>query len=166
MDASFRIEPAAERDVPLILRFIKDLADYEAPAREVEATEASLRESLFGASPAAEVVIAYVGDRTVSASRSSSRASPRSSAARDCISRISSFPRNGGATASGGRLLAHLARLAVERGYGRMEWSVLDWNELALGVYRRIGARADGRMDRPSADRRRASEAGGQLGRL
>ena len=59
---TFRIEPARERDVPLILRLIKGLADYEKLAHEVVATEERLRQSLFGPHPSAEVVIAYVDD--------------------------------------------------------------------------------------------------------
>jgi hypothetical protein len=68
----FRIERATERDVPLILKFIKELADYERLTHEVIATEASLRESLFGSQPGAEVVIAYA-EQNRSVSRSSSK---------------------------------------------------------------------------------------------
>ena len=62
---TFRIEPARERDVPLILSLIKGLADYEKLAHEVRATEEGLRATLFGARPAAEVLIAYAGDEPV-----------------------------------------------------------------------------------------------------
>src|SRR5258708_24406816 len=59
---AIRIERATERDVPLILRLIRGLADYEKLAHEVTATEASLQETLFGARPAADVIIAYAGE--------------------------------------------------------------------------------------------------------
>ena len=139
--AGFRIEPAREAHVPLLLRFIKDLAEYEKLAHEVEATEASLHASLFGPSPAAEAVIGFVGETPVGFAlffQTFSTFLARPGMYLEDIFVPPQFRGNG----YGRQLLAHLAGIAVERGYGRMEWSVLDWNELALGVYRRIGARA------------------------
>ena len=139
-DAPFRIESASERDLPLILRFIKDLAAYEQLAAEVVADEATLRDSLFGPKPAAEVVIGYTGDLPVGFAvyfQSFSTFLGRPGMYLEDLFVLPEWRGRG----FGRRLLIHLAGIAVDRGYGRMEWSVLDWNELALGVYRRIGAR-------------------------
>jgi GNAT superfamily N-acetyltransferase len=136
----FRIEPATERELPLILRFIEELAAYEKLAHEVTATEEILRAWLFGPRPAAEVVIGYAN------------AEPAGFAV--YFQTFSTFLGRPGVYLEdlyvspgwrgrglGRRLLAHVASVAVDRGYGRMEWSVLRWNELALDVYRKIGAR-------------------------
>lgn len=138
--APFRIAPATERDVPLILTLIKGLAEYEKMADEVTATEAGLLATLFGARPTAEVVIAYAGDEPAGFAL--------------FFSNYSTFLGKPGlyledlfvrpewrAHGLGKRLLAHLATLAVERGCGRLEWTVLDWNEPAIGFYRKLGAR-------------------------
>ena len=92
-----RIERATERDVPLILELINGLAVYEKLAHEVTATEAGLRETLFGARPAADVIIAYAG-ATPPASRCSSRTIRRSSASQGSTSRICSCCPSGAAT--------------------------------------------------------------------
>jgi GNAT superfamily N-acetyltransferase len=136
---SFHLRPAAEGDLALVLRFIRELAAYEKLAHEVTATEAGLRESLFSARPAAEVVLAFAGDQPVGFAvyfhTFSTFLGQRGLYLEDLFV-VPEFRGHG----LGRRLLAHVARVAVERGCGRMEWSVLDWNELALGVYRRIGA--------------------------
>jgi GNAT superfamily N-acetyltransferase len=134
----FRIDPATERDVPLILRFIRELAEYEKLSHEVVATEAGLRESLFGSRRAAEAAIAYAGADAVGFAvwfQTFSTFLGRPGIYLEDLYVTPAWRSHG----LGRRLLAHVARVAVERG-GRMEWSVLDWNELALGVYRRIGA--------------------------
>jgi GNAT superfamily N-acetyltransferase len=136
----FSIEQATERDLSLILRFVNELAAYEKLAHEVTATEEILRTSLFGARPAAEVVIA--------------RADAEPAGFAVYFQTFSTFLGRPGVYLEdlyvspqwrgrglGRRLLAHVAGGAVDRGYGRMEWSVLDWNDLALDVYRKIGAR-------------------------
>src|SRR5262245_16746060 len=134
----FRIEPAAERHVPTILRFIKELAEYEKLAHEVVATEHGLRDALFGPRRAAEAALAYAGDEAVGFAIWFQTFSTFLGQPGIYLEDLYVTPawRNHGL---GRRLLAHVARVAVDRG-GRMEWSVLDWNELALGVYRRIGA--------------------------
>ena len=139
-EAAFRIEPAAERDLPLILRFIKDLAEYEQLAAEVVADEATLRASLFGPAPAAEVVIGYAGDQPVGFAVFFQTFSTFLGRPGMYLEDLFVLPEWRG-RGFGRKLLAHLAGIAVDRQYGRMEWSVLDWNELALGVYRSIGAR-------------------------
>jgi GNAT superfamily N-acetyltransferase len=136
-----RLRPATEDDLPLVLRLIKDLAAYEKLGHEVTATEADLRESLFGSWPAAEAVLAHANDEPVGFAvyfhTFSTFLGRRGLYLEDLF--VTPGWRGRGV---GRKLLAHVAKVAVERGCGRMEWSVLDWNNLALGVYRRIGARA------------------------
>jgi GNAT superfamily N-acetyltransferase len=135
-----RIERATERDVPLILRLIKALGDYERLSDQVKATETVLREELFGPRPAAEVVIAYADDAPAGFAvffQNFSTFLGRSGLYLEDLFIVPEWRRRG----IGRRLLAHLARVAVERGYGRFEWAVLDWNEPALSFYRSIGAR-------------------------
>jgi GNAT superfamily N-acetyltransferase len=136
----FRIEPATERDLSLILRFIKELAAYENLAHEVTATEESLRTSLFGSHPAAEAVLAYADAEPAGFAVYFQTFSTFLGLPGVYLEDVYVSPAWRG-RGLGRRLLAHVAGVAVDRGYGRMEWSVLDWNELALGVYRKIGAR-------------------------
>lgn len=139
-DHDIRIVPATERDVPLILQMIRDLAEYERMADLVVATEAGLRDALFGARPDAEVIFAYAGDRPAGFAlffhNFSTFVGCRGLYLEDLFVR----PEFRGA-GIGKRLLVELARIAVARGCGRLEWSVLDWNEPAIGFYRRLGAR-------------------------
>jgi GNAT superfamily N-acetyltransferase len=136
----FRIEPATERDLSLILRFIKELAAYENLAHEVTATEESLRTSLFGSHPAAEAVLAYADAEPAGFAVYFQTFSTFLGLPGVYLEDVYVSPAWRG-RGLGRRLLAHVAGVAVDRGCGRMEWSVLDWNELALGVYRKIGAR-------------------------
>lgn len=133
------IRPATEHDVPLILTLIRELAEYERMSDEVVADEALLRESLFGASGGAEAVIAdYRGEPAGFAlffHNFSTFVGRKGLYLEDLYVR----PEHRG-RGLGRRLLAHLARLAVERGCRRFEWAVLDWNEPAIGFYRRLGA--------------------------
>lgn len=136
---AIRITPAHESDVALILQFIKRLAEYERLADEVTTTESDLRRALFGPRPAAEVVIAYADGEPAGFAvffQSFSTFLGRPGLYLEDLFVVPEWRGKG----LGRRLLAHLAGIAVDRRYGRMEWSVLDWNELALGVYRRIGA--------------------------
>jgi GNAT superfamily N-acetyltransferase len=133
------IARASASDVPLILGFIRDLAAYERLAHEVVATEDRLRATLFGDRPWAEVVIARENGRPVGfalyfANYSTFLARP-GLYLEDLFVRPDARGRG-----IGRRLLAHLARTAVERGWGRLEWRVLDWNAPAVEFYRRLGA--------------------------
>lgn len=135
------LRPARPDDVPLVLGFIRDLAEYERLSHEVVADETILRESLFGPRPYAEVVLAQwrgeaVGFALFFHSFSTFLGRP-GIYLEDLYVRPEARARGVGA-----RLLAHLARLAVERGCGRLEWSVLDWNEPAIRFYEARGARA------------------------
>ncbi len=137
--SSFRIEPAHQHDLPLILRFIKDLAAYEKLSDEVVATEDALRRFLFGPAPAAEVIIGYTGEEPVGFAlffQSFSTFLGRPGLYLEDLFVLPQWRGRG----FGRRLLVHVAGIAVDRGYGRMEWSVLDWNKLALRLYSRIGA--------------------------
>jgi GNAT superfamily N-acetyltransferase len=136
----FRIESATEDDVGLILHLIKELAAYEKLAHEVVATEGNLRESLFGPQPAAEVLIGYAGNEPAGFAIFFQTFSTFVGRPGMYLEDLFVFPEWRG-RGLGRALLVHLARIAVDRGYGRMEWSVLDWNELALRVYRALGAR-------------------------
>jgi len=135
----FSIKPATERDVPLLLKLIKDLAEYEKLGHAVTATEATLRESLF-VKKAAETVIGYAGGRPVGYAMFFQTFSTFLGLPGMYLEDLYVEPacrRHG----YGRALLAHLAAIAVERGYGRLEWSVLDWNEPSIAFYKALGAR-------------------------
>ncbi len=137
---AFRIERATERDVPLILRLIKALAEYERMSDEVVATEQGLRESLFGARPAAEVILAYAGDTPAGFAlffHNYSTFLGKPGLYLEDLFVVPEFRGHG----YGRELLQKLAAIAVERGCGRFEWTVLDWNEPAIGFYKKLGAR-------------------------
>ncbi|MGE0545767.1 MAG: N-acetyltransferase family protein [Kofleriaceae bacterium] len=132
---------ATSADCATILSFIRQLADYEKLAHEVVATEASLRATLFGVRRSAEVLIASlrepaqpVGFALFFESYSTFLAKP-GMYLEDLF--VNQDARHQGI---GSALLGALARIAVQRHYGRFEWSVLDWNEPALRLYRALGA--------------------------
>ena len=137
--AAIRIQPATEQDVPQILRFIKGLAEYEKLADHVVATEEGLRTSLFGPRPAAQVLIAYTGDTPAGFALFFHNYSTFLGQPGIYLEDLFVVPEHRGA-GIGRALLAHLASLAVERGCGRLEWAVLDWNAPAIGFYRTLGA--------------------------
>ena len=138
-ETPIRIERATERDVPLILELINGLAVYEKLAHEVTATEAGLRETLFGARPAAEVVIAYAGDTPAGFALFFPNYSTFLGKPGLYLEDLFVLPEWRG-HGLGLALMTHLAKTAVERGCGRFEWSVLDWNEPAIGFYEKLGA--------------------------
>ena len=139
--SEFRIERGTERDVPVILRLIKGLAEYEDLSGEVTATEEGLRESLFGRNPSAEVLIAYVDVDPVGFAVFFQNYSTFLGRQGLYLEDLFVFPqwRKRG---FGRQLLARVAMIAVERGCGRMEWSVLDWNQPAVRLYKSLGAEA------------------------
>jgi len=138
-DEEVRIVAATEGDVPLILRLIRGLAEYERLAHEVVATEEGLRASLFGDRAHAEVAIARLGDEAVGFALFFHNYSTFLGRRGLYLEDLFVFPAWRG-RGVGRRLLTHLAALAVERGCGRFEWSVLDWNEDAIRFYRSVGA--------------------------
>jgi GNAT superfamily N-acetyltransferase len=137
--ATITIRPATERDVPLILSFIRQLAEYERLLDAVKATEEALRATLFGSKPVGEVVIAQDGATPVGFALFFQNYSTFLAQPGLYLEDLFVIPsaRNKGV---GKLLLAHLGQLAIDRGYGRVEWAVLDWNAPAIGFYRRIGA--------------------------
>ena len=136
---TLRIERATERDVPLILRLIKELAEYERMSDEVIANEDRLRRTLFGAHPAAEVVVGYAGDEPAGFALFFHNYSTFLGKPGLYLEDLFVVPKFRG-RGYGKALLVYLAKLAVERDCGRLEWSVLDWNEPAIGFYKKLGA--------------------------
>ena len=136
----FRLRTATESDAPLVLELIKALAEYEQLAHQVVATLDGLRAALFGPQPAAEVIIGYADEEPAGFAlyfQTFSTFLGRPGLYLEDLFVKPEWRKQG----LGRLLLARLARIAVERGYGRMEWSVLNWNEVALGVYRGVGAK-------------------------
>jgi GNAT superfamily N-acetyltransferase len=135
------IRAATSTDVPLILSLIRGLADYEKLSHEVEATEEKLRATLFGPRPAAECIIALTesnepaGFALFFPNYSTFLARPGL-----YLEDLFVKPEFRG-KGIGKALLRYLAALANEREYGRMEWTVLDWNEPAIAFYESFGAR-------------------------
>ena len=133
------IRPALADDVPVILGFIRELAEYEKAESEVVATEAHIRQSLFGDQPQAHALICSIGDVpcgfAVYFFNYSTWQGRHGLYLEDLY--VSPAHRHAGA---GKAMLRHLARIAVAKGCGRFEWSVLDWNTPAIDFYRAIGA--------------------------
>jgi GNAT superfamily N-acetyltransferase len=139
MDAGISIEPATPKDVPLILDFIRELAEYEKQPDAAQATESQMQRALFGEKPAAEAVIARVDGQPAGWAlwfQSFSTWAGKAGLWLEDLYVRPAYRRRG----IGRALLVHLARLCVERGYGRLEWSVLHWNTPALNFYREFGA--------------------------
>jgi len=135
-----RIEPATERDVPVILLLIKALAAYERMTGDVMADEALVHASLFGPAPSAEVVIARVGAEPVGFAVWFHNYSTFLGRRGLYLEDLFVMPEWRG-RGIGRALLVHLAQVAVERNCGRLEWSVLNWNEPAIRFYRSLGAK-------------------------
>jgi GNAT superfamily N-acetyltransferase len=133
------IRPAAQTDVPVILAFIRQLADYERLLHRVEATEDDLAATLFGPRPAAEVLLAIEGDRPVGFALFFQNYSTFLARPGIYLEDLFVIPEARGRSV-GRRLLSEVARVAVARGGGRLEWAVLDWNQPAISFYRRMGA--------------------------
>jgi GNAT superfamily N-acetyltransferase len=135
----FAIRPAAASDIPVILTFIKELADYERLSHAVTATEAGLTQALFGPKPGAEVLLGELDGQPVGFALFFPNFSTFVGRPGLYLEDLFVRPEFRG-RGFGTRFLIRLAQIAVERDYGRMEWAVLDWNEMALRVYRKIGA--------------------------
>ena len=135
------IRSATELDVPVILELIRQLAEYEHLSHQLAATEERLRKTLFGAKPAAEVLLAdregaCAGFAVFFATYSTFLARP-GIYLEDLY--VKPHVRGKGV---GSALLQRLAAIAVERGCGRVEWGVLDWNEPSIQFYKKLGAEA------------------------
>jgi GNAT superfamily N-acetyltransferase len=146
LSGDVRIRPAERADVPLLLSMVVELAEYERAADQVTGSEELLETALFGPHPAAEAVIAELGGAP----------EPRPHGAVGFALFYTTFstwlcrpgiwledlyvsPAHRG-SGVGGTLISHLARLAVQRGCGRLDWSALDWNVTAVRFYEKLGA--------------------------
>ena len=133
------VREATVDDVPLILSFIRELAEYEKLSHEVVATEEGLRESLFGGRRYAEVLIAEQEGTPAGFALFFHNFSTFLGKPGIYLEDLYVKPEFRGA-GIGKELLAHLARLAKGRDCGRLEWWVLDWNEPSIGFYEKLGA--------------------------
>ena len=134
----FSLRPARPDDVPLILEFIRGLAEYERLAHACIATEEDLSRTLFE-EKYAEVALAYQEETPVAFALFFHNYSTFLARPGIYLEDLFVKPEWRG-RGYGKALLTHLARLAVERGCGRLEWAVLDWNKDAVGFYERLGA--------------------------
>ena len=139
--ALLNIRPALRGDCTLILHFIQALAEYEKLSHRVVATEARLAATLFGERPGAEVVIAEWSGKPAGFALYFPNYSTFLARPGICLEDLYVHPEFRG-HGIGKALLGHLAQVAVDRDCGRLDWSVLDWNEPAIEFYRSIGALA------------------------
>jgi GNAT superfamily N-acetyltransferase len=135
------LRPATEADVPTLLALIRGIAEYERLSHEVEATEALLREHGFGARPVYEAILAEREGHAVGFALYFFTFSTFTGRPTLYLEDLFVRPEER-RTGIGRLLLRRLARIAVERRCGRMEWSVLDWNTPARDFYFKLGARA------------------------
>jgi GNAT superfamily N-acetyltransferase len=134
------IRKAEERDVPLILDFIQHLAEYEKLADSCVATEEQLRSTLFSNRPDAEVIFAMLQGKEVGFALFFHNYSTFLAQRGLFLEDLFVHPEARG-KGVGFALLSALAQIAIERDCGRLEWNVLDWNQLAIDFYKRIGAK-------------------------
>jgi GNAT superfamily N-acetyltransferase len=139
MAPDLRIEPATEDDLPLVLKLVKKLAEYERLSHEVIATEEDFRKALFGTDRVAEALLAFLGAEPVGFALYFSTFSTFVGRPGIYLEDIFVEPEHRG-KGIGAALLARLAKIACDRNCGRLEWSVLTWNEPAVGFYERLGA--------------------------
>jgi GNAT superfamily N-acetyltransferase len=134
-----RIVAAAESDVPVLLSFVRKLAEYEKLADQVEATEEHVRSALFGEGRVAEALLAYLGSEPVAFAVFFHNFSTFLGRPGIYLEDLFVDPPHRG-KGVGKALLIELARIARARNCGRLEWAVLDWNESAIEFYRSLGA--------------------------
>src|SRR5438445_2781239 len=137
--ANFQIRPARLEDVPIILELIRDLATYERAPNEVTATEEQLVDVLFGERRAAEVLLAFEGESPIGFAVYFHNFSTWLGRRGLYLEDLFVKPEKRG-KGFGRGLLVRLAQIAHDRGCGRMEWAVLDWNNPAIQFYRKLGA--------------------------
>ena len=136
---NFMIRPATVGDVPIILELIRALATYERAPDEVTASEQGLADVLFGEKPAAEVLLAFEKERPVGFAVYFYNFSTWLGRPGLYLEDLFVRPEDRG-KGYGRALLVRLAQIARDRGCGRMEWAVLNWNEPAIKFYRKLGA--------------------------
>ena len=137
---NFTIRPATVTDVPIILELIRALATYERAPNDVTATEKGLTEVLLGEKPAAEVLLAFENETAVGFAVFFHNFSTWLGRPGLYLEDLFVRPEDRG-KGYGRALLIELAKIARDRGCGRMEWAVLDWNEPAIEFYRKLGAK-------------------------
>jgi GNAT superfamily N-acetyltransferase len=149
----FRIAAARSPDVPVVLAMIRGLAEFERLAHLCVATESQLSDALFAEDATVEVAVAWEGDEAAGFALFFPNFSTFLGRPGLYLEDLFVRPQFRG-RGYGRALLIHLARLAVERGCGRFEWAVLDWNEPAIGFYRALGATVlpDWRITRVTGD--------------
>ena len=140
IQGDFEIRPARIEDVPIILELIRDLATYERAPNEVTATEEQLVEVLFGEKPVAEVLLAFEGKSPVGFAVFFYNFSTWLGRPGLYLEDLFVKPEKRG-KGYGRALLVDLAKIARDRGCGRMEWAVLNWNDPAIQFYRKLGAK-------------------------
>jgi GNAT superfamily N-acetyltransferase len=136
------IDPATPADIPLILDLIRELAEYEHEPESAQATAEQIHSALFGERPAAEAVIARVDGEPAGWGlwfQTFSTWTGKPGLWLEDLYVRPQYRRQG----VGNALMVFLARLCVERDYGRLEWSVLDWNTPTLDFYKALGAEAE-----------------------
>jgi GNAT superfamily N-acetyltransferase len=138
--AGMTIRPATPADIPAIRALIVALAVYEREPDAVKASEADLHEALFGSRPLAEAVLAEVDGTPAGIALFFTSFSTWAGKGGLYLEDLFVVPEARG-LGLGKALLVHLAGIAVARGYARFEWSVLDWNEPAIGFYKALGAK-------------------------
>jgi GNAT superfamily N-acetyltransferase len=136
---NFSIRQATEQDVPLILSFIRQLAEYERLSHEAVVNEKTLRESLFGPRRYAEVLLGYAGEKPVAFAVFFHNFSTFLGRPGLYLEDLFVIPEMRG-KGFGRTMLVELARIARERNCGRFEWAVLDWNQPAIQFYKNLGA--------------------------
>jgi len=137
--ARLTIVPATEKDIPIILSFIKGLAEHVGLAGEVTATEEGLRETLFGTRPCAETLVAYSGGTAAGFVLFFHNYSTFQGKPGIYIEDLYVKPECRG-MGIGRAMLRHVARITEQRGCGRMEWYTEKGNETATAFYKRMGA--------------------------
>jgi len=155
-----RVRPAAPGDVPVVLRLVRELAEYELAVDAVDASQEQLREALFPAdrAPAAFAHVAEVGGEVVGCAIWFLSFSTWTGTHGIWLEDLYVTPAQRG-SGLGQELLRTLAAICVERGYSRLEWWVLDWNAPSIGFYESIGAVAQDEWTRFRLD-------GGDLGAM
>jgi GNAT superfamily N-acetyltransferase len=139
LDARFRIRSAERSDVPVILSFIRQLAEYERLSDHVSATQDQILSNFFGPDAVAEAVLGLLDDRPVAFAVFFHNFSTFRAKKGLYLEDLFVLPEMRG-RGFGKAMLQHLAEIAIQRDCGRFEWAVLDWNEPAIGFYKNLGA--------------------------
>ncbi|MEE4202550.1 MAG: GNAT family N-acetyltransferase [Halieaceae bacterium] len=140
MSHVFDIRPATQGDIPQIMAFIRELAEYEREPDAVVATDQDLETALFSKSPRVFAVLCWDGEIAVGLALYFYNFSTWLGRLGLYLEDLYVTPEQRGRGA-GKQLLRHLARIAVDEHCGRFEWSVLDWNQPAIDFYESFGAR-------------------------